>query len=322
MMHRLPCTLVSIDAKDALGEHQTNVMHHIHKQRLDKDGKALEGHQPQKIEMRQTMGADDLKKAAGISDDGAPVPTPDPNCLSCFGAESDKIRCCNTCTDLRAAYTAKGWALSSIADTPQCRGQTEEGLELAAHEGCRLTGYLEVGKVAGSFHISPGKTQEVNQIHVYDLGAFKSGTFDISHTIHSLSFGQEYPGVHNPLDETEKQLSHVKLGMYQYYVKVVSTNYTTISGRQICSNQYSVTEHLREFPSIRSLKTGSLPGVFVHYEFSPMRVEIKETRKPLAHFLTQLCAIIGGVFTVAGIFDQILYHSARHFQKVELGKLG
>ena len=40
---------MSIDAKDALGEHQTNVMHHIHKQRLDKDGKALRGTSPRRL---------------------------------------------------------------------------------------------------------------------------------------------------------------------------------------------------------------------------------------------------------------------------------
>ena len=43
---------------------------------------------------------------------------------------------------------------------------------------------------------------------------------------------------------------------------------------------------------------GSLPGVFLNYELSPMRVRIEEKRNSLGHFLTRLCAIIGGVFTV------------------------
>jgi hypothetical protein len=40
------------------------------------------------------------------------------------------------------------------------------------------------------------------------------------------------------------------------------------------------------------------------------------------HFLTGVCAIIGGVFTVAGLIDSLIYHSAKAIQKkMELGKL-
>ena len=35
-------------------------------------------------------------------------------------------------------------------------------------------------------------------------------------------------------------------------------------------------------------------------------VNISETRKSLLHFLTQLCAILGGVFTVAGMVDRLV----------------
>jgi hypothetical protein len=38
------------------------------------------------------------------------------------------------------------------------------------------------------------------------------------------------------------------------------------------------------------------------------------------HFLTTTCAIIGGVFTVAGIIDSILYNTIKYSKKLELGK--
>ncbi|KAK5664511.1 ER-derived vesicles protein erv46 [Batrachochytrium dendrobatidis] len=52
-----------------------------------------------------------------------------------------------------------------------------------------------------------------------------------------------------------------------------------------------------------------------------MLVKFKEFRKPFTHFLTDLCAIIGGVFTVAGMIDALLFATQRSIQaKVEIGK--
>ena len=62
-------------------------------------------------------------------------------------------------------------------------------------------------------------------------------------------------------------------------------------------------------------------GVFFMYDLSPMMVQLTEHKKSLAHFLTGVCAIVGGVFTVAGMVDGMLYHSTRALKKkVELGK--
>ena len=62
-------------------------------------------------------------------------------------------------------------------------------------------------------------------------------------------------------------------------------------------------------------------GVFFMYDLSPMMVQLTETRRSLTHFLTGVCAIVGGVFTVAGMVDGMLYHSQRALKKkIELGK--
>lgn len=40
------------------------------------------------------------------------------------------------------------------------------------------------------------------------------------------------------------------------------------------------------------------------------------------HFATNVCAIVGGIFTVAGIIDSIFHHSIYLIKKkIELGKL-
>lgn len=57
------------------------------------------------------------------------------------------------------------------------------------------------------------------------------------------------------------------------------------------------------------------------YDLSPMMVQLTEHRRSLTHFLTGVCAIVGGVFTVAGMLDGMLYHSTRALKKkIDLGK--
>ena len=52
-----------------------------------------------------------------------------------------------------------------------------------------------------------------------------------------------------------------------------------------------------------------------------MLVKYAEYRKPFTHFLTDFCAIVGGVFTVAGIIDGMLYSAVKKLaKKTELGK--
>jgi hypothetical protein len=62
-------------------------------------------------------------------------------------------------------------------------------------------------------------------------------------------------------------------------------------------------------------------GVFFNFDISAMLVKYQEHRKPFTHFLTDICAIVGGVFTVAGIIDGILFSAGRNLSKKDdLGK--
>jgi len=66
-------------------------------------------------------------------------------------------------------------------------------------------GYLLVNKVQGNFHIAPGKSFQADHMHVHDLETLKFASgFNLSHTIGRLTFGQEYPGIVNPLDDVTK----------------------------------------------------------------------------------------------------------------------
>ena len=75
--------------------------------------------------------------------------------------------------------------------------------------------------------------------------------------------------------------------------------------------------------TVVSLMSGEsgMPGVFFSYELAPVMVKYTEKDKSFGHFATGLCAIIGGVFTVAGLIDKIFYTSSRQLEeKLQLGK--
>jgi len=157
-------------------------------------------------------------------------------------------------------------------------------------------------------------------MHVHDLQPLKNFKFNMSHTINRLSFGKDFPGIVNPLDNVTKASDNPEhaIAMYQYFVKVVPTTYESLNGNVLNTNQYSVTEH---FKPLKGENAHGLPGVFFMYELSPIMVKFSEARKSFAHFLTSLCAIVGGVFTVAGMVDSVLYQSMRTLKKkIDLGK--
>lgn len=47
---------------------------------------------------------------------------------------------------------------------------------------------------------------------------------NVSHVIHDLSFGPSYPGVHNPLDGSERILHDIS-GTFKYFLKVGCAGY-------------------------------------------------------------------------------------------------
>jgi hypothetical protein len=50
-----------------------------------------------------------------------------------------------------------------------------------------------------------------------------------------------------------------------------------------------------------------LPGVFFIYQVYPFAVEISKQEIPLTHLLIRILATIGGVFTIVGWLDTIMY---------------
>ncbi|KAL3144272.1 hypothetical protein ABBQ32_004041 [Trebouxia sp. C0010 RCD-2024] len=164
---------------------------------------------------------------------------------------------------------------------------------LDKHEGCNIQGWLEVQRVAGNFHLSVHadhyfamrSTQEEiqrvvkEQLENHDVQRAlqvptDTTTINMSHVIHRMAFGPQYPGQINPLD-----------------------------GKKVLSNQYSLTEY---YSPVQKGEV-QLPAIYFLYDLSPIMVSIKDAKASLAHLLVRLCAVIGGVFAITGMCDRWLH---------------
>lgn len=255
-------------------------------------------------------------------------PLPKGYCGSCYGASGETNECCNTCLDVYNAYEKRGWSLKNFKHVDQCiREGIRDAPQILAlknkfnpEEGCNIAGVVEVLRLEGSFHFAPGHSFQWHGRQLHDMSVLRGRKMDLSHTIHKLSFGEEeYSGMVNALDGKKKKADKNMMGEHEYFLKLVPTSYGSRWGRMINTFQYSVTEFFKK----RDVDNGVnlLPGVFFHYTLSPIRITVEERRKSFAHFIVQLCAIIGGVVTVTGLLDKGFYLGARALKKRQFGKL-
>lgn len=173
-----------------------------------------------------------------------------------------------------------------------------------------------MNKVPGNVHFAAGIGFEKEEGHFHDMTPFIGMEYNFSHTINFWSFGERLDNGSSPLDGFSKDTKN-KSHNFRYFIKVVSTTMNYRDGNVINTNQYSVTQHDEDLNE----RSQSLPGVFFHFEISPLIVVYNELAKPLSGFLTSICAILGGIYTIAKILDSLLYQAEiRLARKNQMGK--
>ncbi|XP_029617341.1 endoplasmic reticulum-Golgi intermediate compartment protein 2 isoform X1 [Salmo trutta] len=172
-----------------------------------------------------------------------------------------------------------------------------EGTASEPLSACRIHGHVYVNKVAGNFHVTVGKPIHHPRGHAHIAAFVSHDTYNFSHRIDHLSFGEEIPGIINPLDGTEKITSNHN-EMFQYFITVVPTKLHT-SKVSADTHQFSVTE--RERVINHAAGSHGVSGIFMKYDTSSLMVTVSEQHMPLWQFLVRLCGIIGGIFSTTGM---------------------
>ncbi|KAE8296421.1 Endoplasmic reticulum-Golgi intermediate compartment protein 2 [Larimichthys crocea] len=162
---------------------------------------------------------------------------------------------------------------------------------------CRIHGHLYVNKVAGNFHITVGKSIPHPRGHAHLAALVSHDSYNFSHRIDHLSFGEVIPGIISPLDGTEKVTAEEN-HMFQYFVTIVPTKLNTYKV-SADTHQYSVTEQDRVIN--HAAGSHGVSGIFMKYDISSLMVKVTEQHMPLWQFLVRLCGIIGGIFSTTGM---------------------
>lgn len=311
VVHRVPCSVLTVTAIDAFGGVAPDSVHNIEKTPVK--------------HMKDTL-------SQPVSTTETPELGP---CPSCYGAELMPKQCCRTCQDVMVAYAQKGWQFD-ILDTSfkQCAEDREKLMHIQSlEEGCRLTGTLNVPRVAGSLHILPGRMSYFHGQPMFDSMPSFTSHLNLSHTFHQLSFGEQFPGQLNPLagsshirssDSTKKKQAN---GRFSYFLKVIPTQFESRSlllglSSSVHSYQYSATKHfVARVAQPHDNKEGQAelhPGIFIAFEISPIKVNVRREHPypSVTHLLLQLCAVCGGVLTVAGIVDSLFFHGVGKIEKI------
>lgn len=190
------------------------------------------------------------------------------------------------------------------------------GLPTGAGGGCRVAGSLHVRRVAGHVYVAaPRSLTNIDGRLVFAVNREAKDMFNASHTINHLAFGPIFPGQVAPLDGATSSSSVSSAANYQYHIKVVPTIYEFLGGitgkRTIDSQQFSASDFLQ---TQETSEGGQFihPGIWFRYDFSPIMVRLVETRRSFLQFLTSLCAILGGVFAISGLFDTIAFRATEN----------
>ncbi len=123
--------VISVNSMDKSGNHHLNVHDNVFLTRLSEDGEPLANAIKESailscavsfpfvifdISNTSDVGEDDRAPDIDLSKEDTENPD---DCLTCYGAETPEIPCCNTCAQVQAAYRKKGWAFTDAAKIAQ-----------------------------------------------------------------------------------------------------------------------------------------------------------------------------------------------------------
>jgi hypothetical protein len=121
---------------------------------------------------------------------------------------------------VKRAYKRRGWSLRDTSGVSQCR--RESGIAEAEGEGCNVHGVVALSSGGGNLHIAPGRDTEANfpgGMNIFDALLQSFHQWNVSHQIHKLRFGKDYPAGVYQLDGETRTITD-GYGMYQYYFQV------------------------------------------------------------------------------------------------------
>jgi len=306
----VPCAMLDMNLLDPKKNNVMHVSHEIYKTRLSMQGKKL-GKRIRASLLNVAANPADVHSAGHKSDQLVKTnhSTQHLRCASCYQSHQDEDDCCATCSEVHKEFQKR-----SLDDKPfdsvfsQCLEEAYDKAPAEADEGCRLTARLGVRKVPGTMHIGVSRSARLSLVPGKPKNEKFATGLDFTHEIQTLSFGPDFPGLVHVLDGRKKS-NHVPAlsEHFQYDVHVIPTRYMEDGSDEVASHQYSITEYMKSVDSRNANHEGAALGIWMTYDFTPFEVRVTRSRKSLWHFLTECCAILGGIFAFSGMLDNFAH---------------
>ena len=307
--HALRCSETTIDVMDVSGEVQVATQANIHRIRLDSKGNRIgrdeyEDHAHDNEAIRPQMNP--MLAALGIGFPPQGMGGPDTH-------TDQRGEGCNVVGVLQVNKVAGNVhvALGGQHSHPESH---PDGEQAPSGPGLPSNTHDHPSHPSQPTHrASHPQQQHIHQFMIHEMLAY-----NCSHRINHLSFGESIPGASNPLDGVEQVIPRgAGTAHMQYFLKIVPTTYQSSFGYVVESNQFSATQQTQLITMNDAFRQGQgggdgrIPGVFFVYDLSPFMVSMVDKRMPFSTWITSLFAIVGGVVTVAGVIDSMLYASAK-----------
>lgn len=185
-------------------------------------------------------------------------------------------------------------------------------------EGCQIEGRLRVKRIPGNFHINfvhdnmDYHNSLINATHSIDYLIFSNTPLPKPMTPNQVSMhnvmakiegGRHRLASSNTMHNTEFVSNHEDR-TYEHFIQIVPT-FNRMNDQTTYRYTVSSAEHedSERYPSAK-----------FSFQISPMMVIISEKKIPLYHFLTNICALIGGLFTVFSMANGALDAIIRKIQ--------
>lgn len=205
---------------------------------------------------------------------------------------------------------------------PQLEAHEATKKNHVVHPGCLMSGFLLVNRVPGNFHIEA-------RSDYHNLNPFNS---NLSHVVNWLSFG---PMLNAKMTTRMKNLGTDKFSAdamtpmnenfyitsklhqaFHHYINVVSTTvdagknsinpYQSIVGSKVKNNKNVLVYQMVQSSQVMQYSDDTIPEARFSYNLSPMSVTVTKKEKRFYEFITSICAVIGGTFTVVGLLSGFL----------------
>jgi len=196
----------------------------------------------------------------------------------------------------RTAQITKHRLVNGVNIGEHTSGGSQAAAENENGEGCNFAGSFLLDKVPGHFSIVPrhlGGRQPPNDFTIHELwfGETRIATRDIAE------------GLANALGGFRSDAGQPPGTLYQFFLNIVPTSFD--DGRIGF-----------EYTSTHSHVQADIPaGLYFHHVHSPLSVMYHRATTSWTHFLTNLCAVVGGVFTVVGFGAAAANRLSRYFDK-------